>query len=241
LAPFAAAVPFVAFVAATLAVDALAQPGPPPGPAGVPAPPPPVIEDLGGERYRIGPIELDRKAGRFIVAGRVLELAPADAPLEFLAVARDGFKSYESALMLDADAYQFNLACILIGLKENPGSAPQVHFDPRPVEGDPVRLSVAWTADGKTVSRPASTLLRTEAGAPAPSEAWVYTGSHTLPDGGFAAHVVGTVIGFVHDPDSIIHHRDGLGLGAYGAVTYNRDAGPEPGTVVTLTVAKGGG
>jgi len=48
----------------------------------------------------------------------------------------------------------------------------------------------------------------------------------------------GPVVGFVHDPASIIQHRTGLGLGAYGAVRFRPSAVPPPGTAIDLTVER---
>jgi len=44
------------------------------------------------------------------------------------------------------------------------------------------------------------------------------------------------LIGFVHDPISVIEHREGLGIGAYGSVAANREMVPEPGSRVWLRV-----
>jgi hypothetical protein len=51
------------------------------------------------------------------------------------------------------------------------------------------------------------------------------------------ADVTGTLIGFVHDPDSVIDHRNGAGIGAYGLLTGNEKMMPPEGTAVTLTVS----
>jgi hypothetical protein len=50
------------------------------------------------------------------------------------------------------------------------------------------------------------------------------------------AQVLGTLIGFVHDPASVIEHRVGIGIGAYGSIGGNLDLLPEVGTELTLTV-----
>jgi hypothetical protein len=197
----------------------------------------PTVEDLGNQRYRIGRIVINKAENSFSVPGVVLELGSPEDPLEFLAVAKGGFKSYESALMMEADAVEFNLACILIGLQGKNTVRPQYHFDPAPVQGDPVTLWITWQQNGETVQRPALDLIRV-ADPSAPSEDWVYTGSRFFEDGRYAASVSGTLIGFVHDPESIIQHRTGLGLGNYGAATYNHGDGPAPGTPVTLIVER---
>jgi hypothetical protein len=65
----------------------------------------------------------------------------------------------------------------------------------------------------------------------------VYTGSLSMPpDGQFAADITGTLIGFVHDANSIIESVLGLGIGAYGSVSGNAAVLPPVGTPVELVV-----
>lgn len=215
-------------------------PGPPPLPGGEADVPKPAVEELGEGRLRIGALTVDQRARTFSVAGEVLDLGSPDAPLEFFAIAKHGHKAYESAVMVETDAIAFNLACLLIGLDGAGATQPERHFDPNPVNGDPVTVTVSWQEGDKRITRPASALLRVSAGEAPATDEWVYTGSFFLPDGRYAAHLVGTLIGFVHDRESIIQHQSGLGLGAYGAVTYGGPAAPPVGTKVIVTVAKAG-
>ena len=53
-----------------------------PGQAETSAEDQPEVQDLGGQRFRVGPIEIDRAAGRFHLAATLLRDGP---PLEFLA------------------------------------------------------------------------------------------------------------------------------------------------------------
>jgi hypothetical protein len=232
---------------------AQAPPPTPPPPAAQSVPAPAAIQELGKDRYRIGTIVVDRKAGRFSVPGRILHID--DAPLEYIAVGRGGYKGYESLLELDTIGTEFNLACILLGLDASAVRRPEYQFDRRPPEGPPVMLEVRWQADGKTVTVPMRDALKIAAappGAPsAPGEAgaaaslpdeWVYTGSfNTGEDRRYAADVIGTLIGFVHDPASVIEHRSGLGIGAYGSVQGNAKVLPPVGAAVELVVSVPGG
>ena len=68
-------------------------------------------------------------------------------------------------------------------------------------------------------------------------EEWVYTGSTFSDDGIYLAKYHGTLIGFAHDPASIIEHQGGLGLRHYGAIVANAQA-PPPGTKINLSVFK---
>ena len=69
-------------------------------------------------------------------------------------------------------------------------------------------------------------------------DGWVYIGSTPSPqDGSLLAEMSGSLIGFVHDPTSIIEHRKGAPAGSYGMVTGNADILPPEGSTITLTVS----
>jgi hypothetical protein len=212
-----------------LAAAATAAPPPPASPEV----PKPQIVDLGNGRYQVGPVQIDKTQHRFTVTGLVLRAEP---PLEFLAVARHGRKGYESMLELDATAFEFNLACILIGLDgERASGRPGYHFDPQPVDGDRVAIDVSWQEGASTLTRPAESLL-VDGDQPVPPE-WVYTGSEFTRSGAYLAHIDGTLIGLVHDPSSVIEHHSGLGINTYGSIKTVSGA-PAAQTPVVLTVRR---
>jgi hypothetical protein len=227
----------------------LAQATPPAGPAPGFGPPnefnPPTIEapkleKLSEDRYRIGTIVLDRKRRTFTAPGRVLHLD--DAPLEYLAVARGGYKGYESVLELDSTASEFNLACILVGLDGEDVTKPKFQFDRQAVDGPRVLLELRWKPAGEPAVRIAAHEALVEMGndgAQRPvSDDWVYIGSYLEPNSSrFGADTMGTVIGFVHDPASIVEHRAGLGIGAYGSVQVRKDRLPPIGTPIELVLS----
>ena len=237
--PFRTALALVALVAANCAFAQM----PPPLPPQQPAP----VKDLGGGHYQIGAIAVDRSARQFTVPGRVLHLD--GGPLEYIVVSQGGMKGYESLLEVDARGTEFNLACILLGLEAPPlGSGAQ--FERKPPKGPAVQLSVRWQVDGKPVTKSVQQVLNltvrprgTPGGAlpspaPTPPEEWVYTGSYTRSnDGRYIADATGTLVGFVHDPASIIEHRTGLGIGAYGSVQGNPEVLPPVGSAVELIVS----
>ena len=71
----------------------------------------------------------------------------------------------------------------------------------------------------------------------AAGDQWVYTGSQMDTTGrGFFAEQTGTLIGFVHDPLTVIEHRTGLGIGAYGVIAGNPALLPAVDTPIELTV-----
>jgi hypothetical protein len=195
----------------------------------------PAVEDLGGGRYRIGAIVLDQNAAAFTVPGRVLRLEP---PLEYLAVTVGGAKGYESLLELEADAYQFNLACILIGLSNDGAVAPDYQFDRDEVVGPRVRVHVSIGTGDQRVDVEAGQLI-TDRGEPVTGSEWVYFGSIYTPgrpEDPFLASQAGTLIGLVHDPASIIEHRTGIGIGRYGSIAGNAAVLGEVGRELTLRV-----
>ncbi len=204
------------------------------------APLEPEVEDLGDQRYRINRIEIDRGKQRFSVPASILKLPP-DSPLEYLATTRGGMKAYESLLEVDATAVDFNLACILIGLEAGQSNRLRYQFDVQPATGDPVALWVSWEQDGQVQRKKAVELMRIAGRQDEQnSDDWVYTGSmfSPPPDKQFMASLTGTLIGFVHDPNSIIEHRMGLGIGAYGAITLDPAYAPLLEQPLTLTVER---
>ena len=191
------------------------------------------VEDLGDERYRIGQIIVDRASASFSVPGRVAHL---DDPLEYIAVAEGGVKEYESLLELKTSADEFQLACILIGLDDAEAVKPRYQFDERTVVGQPVSIDVSWESDDETRMFAITDVLSLQAESKASAD-WVYIGSFTAENGEFMASMIGTLIGFVHDPYAIIEHRNGLAIGAYGMITGNASLLPPEGSAVTLSVS----
>jgi hypothetical protein len=195
---------------------------------------PPNIERIGENLYRLGTIRVDTGRKEISVPGTV---NPDVTTLEFIANARAGVKAYETALTLDTDATTFNTALILIGLnKSRSRNVPTAHFDPATPEGDEVEISIE--CPGRECQRmPAERLMYDkQTNAAAPDGTWIYTGSAFLPDGRYLAQMDGTLVGFVHDPASIIEFAAGAGLNKYGSIVLNPNIGLSPGTPVVLTL-----
>jgi hypothetical protein len=193
----------------------------------------PEVQDLGDGRYRVGVVEVDKAGGTFRAPGHVIRDA---SPLEFLAISRGGNKAYESLLEIDATAFEFNLACILIGLNSDKAEAARFHFDPNPTQGDAVEVFVEWQSDGGVKRVDAAELLVAGEKKLAPSS-WVYTGSTFTPSGDYLAHLDGTLIGFVHDPASVIEHRTGF-IGSFGSIEVDKASAPAVDTQITLIVER---
>ncbi|MGD2064777.1 MAG: YdjY domain-containing protein, partial [Nitrospirota bacterium] len=143
-------------VPTTWAGDAPAPPPPAPT-ASTKASPQPQVVDLGDGRCRIGSIDVDKTKRTFTVPGR---LNLREGPLEYVAAVRGGYKLYETLVELDCDAYEFNVACLLIGLDRANSTLPKMHFDPEPVKGDPVQITVEWQQDGGTKRMNAEQLIK---------------------------------------------------------------------------------
>ena len=176
------------------------------------------MKPLGGDRYQIGAIVVDKRARRFSVPGRVLVLGK---PLEYLATTPGGMKAYETMLEVDTTGSEFNLACILIGLERDPKLGEVSRANQAPLAGRHVAISIAWSEGGKRRQISAAEgILNPEAGVKPEAVEWVYTSGvgGTDPSAGFAPDLTGTLIGFVHDPNCIIDSVVGIGIGAYGSV-----------------------
>lgn len=192
------------------------------------------IEELGDDRYRVGNIIVDKGKRSFTLGGKILHL---DKPLEYVAVKTEGYKGYESLLELDTSATEFQLACILIGLDEDKSVKPRFQFDEREANGQAVDVKLSWMDGDETKSVDVATALM--AGDKVfDDQDWVYIGSQPSPqDGTLLAEMSGALIGFVHDPMSVIEHRRGAGIGAYGMITGNGDLLPAEGSEISVTIS----
>lgn len=195
----------------------------------------PKIEDLGNGKYRIGEIKIDKAKQLITVPGVMLPNEQGKA-IEFIASTKDGYKAYESVVMLSTNAFEFNLACILIGLDAKQSTVPEYHFDPKPVEGDAVSIKITWEKNDKPVKYDVIELLKVGETKPAKPSVWSYTGSMFVDGDRYLAEMDGVLIGLVHDPSSIIEHRTGLGLGEWGAVTIDSNVAPENGQAIRLLI-----
>lgn len=192
------------------------------------------IERLGPTLYRVGSIHVDVARREITVMGTV---NPDVRTLEFIANARGGLRAYETAITLDTDAITFNTALLLIGLdRTRSRNAPTAHFDPAVPVGDGVEIFLECPK-GECERMPAERLMFDQDAKRSPDGgAWVYTGSSFLPDGRYLAQTDGSLVGFVHDPASIIEYSVGAGLNRYGSIVFNTTVGLAAGTAVTMTV-----
>ena len=194
----------------------------------------PKVQELGHGRFRVGLIEVDRNRRTFTVPAVVHQV---DGPQEFILSTRGGYKGYETTLEAGATAYEFNVACLLIGLDPKAARTPRYHFDPARTAGDPVAVAVVWREGGKEHRTSAADLVKDRrTGKHLPGTGWVYTGSTFTPDGAYMAQMDGVLVGFVHDPAEIITLADGTGQADYGYLVPNTAVLPAKGTRVTIEV-----
>jgi hypothetical protein len=197
------------------------------------APPASPVERLGPNLLRVGNVRVDTAKREASVTGVV----NAATTLEFIAGTKGGYKNYESALELDTNAINFNVALILIGLDPAHAVPPRFHIDPVAPKGDPVEMWVEWDESGQRRRIRAEELVYDPATKNTLSEGpWVYTGSVFVKDSnGFQADLDGALIGFVHSPAPLIDSPR-TAAGPYGANKFNPNLNLKPGTSVVLTV-----
>jgi len=194
----------------------------------------PKVQDLGNGHFRVGLIEVDRNQRRFSVPAEVHQ---DEGTQEFILSSRGGYKGYESTLEAGATAYEFNVACLLIGLNPKHARTPRFHFDPTGVTGDRVEVSLSWGKDKARHRVSATEAVKDQrTGKAMKATGWVYTGSTFTPDGAYMAQTDGVLIGFVHDPAEIITLSVGTAQGDYGQLVPNTASLPKKGTRVTVEV-----
>jgi hypothetical protein len=197
-------------------------------------PPAPRVERLDRERVRIGAVVINTARRELTVPGIINSGVTV---LEFIANTPRGVKAYESVLTLEADAFTFNAALLLMGLDASRARRPTQHFDLTQPDGDRVEITVEWNTPAGTRRAPIDDLLFSkETNTTVPRSEWVYTGSTVVGDGQYLADLDGVLIGFVHSPAPIIESVTGAGIGRYGSIVLNPNLGLEPETKVTLTV-----
>ena len=195
----------------------------------------PSVQKLGNEQFKIGAIVVDRSKRLITVPGSMIPYEEGK-PIEFVATMRQGYKAYESVLTLDANAFEFNLACILIGLDPDKASSVEYHFDPNPIAGDKVSIRVGWRENGQWLEMDVADLVKVGEEKPASPSVWVYTGSRFIEGDRYMAQMDGVLIGLIHDPASIIEHREGIGIGNWGNIAIDPELAPAGGQEIVLQV-----
>jgi hypothetical protein len=195
------------------------------------------VERLGPTTLRVGTVQVDTTKREVSVKGRVTGVNV----LEFIAVTKGGFKGYESALELDTNAINFNVALLLIGLDPAHSVVPKMHFDPATPQGDPVEIWVDWddpaAPSGRKRVRAEQLVYNTQTNTTLSEGPWVYTGSVFVTDSkAYLADIEGSLIGFVHTPAPIIESPRTMSPSSYGNDLLNPALKLKTDTPVVLTV-----
>ena len=227
----------VGLVSPLLAAPLLAQQLPPPptprSPYFGPLPAPSPVERLGPGLVRVGNIRVDTAKKELSVDGVVNDARV----LEFLANTKDGWKAYESALELNTNAVNFNVACLLIGLDNAGAVVSRFQFDPLPPQGHPLEMFVEWDSGGKRRRIRAEQLVYSRVTKQTLTEGpWVYTGSvFDTENKTYMAETEGTLVGFLHNTAPIIESPRSL-VGNFGDSIVNPELNLKAGATVTLIV-----
>lgn len=215
-----------------LTASLLAQQGATRSPFVGPAPAPSPAERIGPNLVRIGNVLADTAKKELSVSGFVNEVGT----LEFLANTKGGWKAYESALELDTNAVNFNVACLLIGLDTTGAVVARFQFDPEPPQGHPVEIFVEWEEAGKARRIRGEELVYNRVTKQTLSEGpWVYTGSIFRGANQYLAETEGTLVGFMHTTAPIIESPR-PNVGAWGDSVINPELNLKAGTPVKLIV-----
>lgn len=229
--PLAATLAIVAMTGAAVAgplEDQTAAVGQPPT---TPAP----VERLGPSLLRVGNVKVNTATKEISVPGVVTDTT---GTLEFVAMTKGGFKGYETALELDTNAINFNVALILIGIDPDRSTAPKRQFDPAIPQGDPVEMWVEWDeSTNRRKVRAEQLIYNKESNTTLSEGPWVYTGSVFVTGAkALLADIEGSLIGFAHTPATLIDSPRPLPAITYGNDVLNPALNLKPGTAIQFTV-----
>jgi hypothetical protein len=192
------------------AADASSQDPPPPPPHPMPAPPTPLtavtnapVKELGGGRYQVGKVVLD-KTRKTVTFPTVVNMN--SAMVEYVLVTTSG-KVHESILRTDVEPYHIQTAMLLLGAKGAMTADPAVFNDPKqPVPGDKVTIEVVWKDGAKAKrGRAEEFIMNLETKKSISRGPWVYNGSQIV-DGMFVAQREGSIVSLIGDPYALVNN-----------------------------------
>lgn len=159
----------------------------------------PAIEKLGGNRFKLGEIVIDKAHGAITFPAQV---NMSEGLLEYLLVHEKG-KTHESLLRTQVDPYHMQMAFLLLGYKPSEQRL-QRQGDPTPPRGEALQIRISADA-GKTWFETDKWLIQSLEGKkkPVPPMQWIYTGSYE-DRGRFMARQSGSVVAIWHDPVALV-------------------------------------
>jgi hypothetical protein len=127
------------------------------------------------------------------------EALAVNAPLEFF-VCLNGTNEHEALMRTGVRPSDLHAALLAIGLKPGePMSYSEATHKWMPPHGPPLRLTVEFDKDGKTVSYPAYRWLRdVKTKKECKAFSWVFCGSRIMKDGRYAADDTGYIVSIVN-------------------------------------------
>jgi len=165
---------------------------------------------IGPDRYRIGAVTIDARAGTVRCPGAV-NMAEG-GPIELLACLKTG-KVHESVLVVEVRPLDLQLALLLLGLEPGRNPGVELEEDSPAAEkqvGDMVEIYVEWKVadeeedEPQTVRHRADELLYdVKAEAPLEPTQWVFVGSRWVK-GRFGADLEGSIVTTFYDPFAIL-------------------------------------
>jgi hypothetical protein len=166
------------------------------------------------------------------------EALDTDAPLEFFCC-KTGTNEYESVLRSDVTPSDLHTALLAIGLKPgSPVSYSEALKKVIPPHGPPLRITVDFQKDGKTISMPAQRFMRDlKTKKEPPRFSWIFAGSRIMPDGRYAADMTGYIVSIVNFDLTMIDISE-LASSANETLEWERnpDVAPKGGTKVWMTI-----
>ncbi len=160
---------------------------------------------------RLGKVQLDtaKRRARFPAVFNMTE-----GSLEYVLVGNQG-KTHESLLRTEVEPTQLHTAMLLLGVKageRHPGDAPPAAINADylrtapALQGDPVTITLKWTANGREViCRAEELIFNSQTKATAPVGDWTYNGS-MFDQNKFLAEDDKSFIALVTDPTALANN-----------------------------------
>lgn len=192
------------------AVESMPVAEPPPPAIADPAPTSPLkpmVVDLGGGRFAVGRVTIDRRLREITLPA---EVNMVEGPVEYALVGKQG-KIHEAVFATAAEARDLHVAALLLGVTPASDLGPQ-NAAATVKRGAAVVITVEWERNGPTeriflneavnLSDPSTKAVSGNL----PAGAWIYNGSRIEADGVFAATRHGSMISIIRDDDSLVNN-----------------------------------
>jgi len=193
----------------------------------------PPIEKLGGGKYRLGEIFIDKTERSISFPAQV---NMDKGLLEYLLVQNKG-KTHESLLRTRIDPHNLQIAFMLLGY-EGTDQRLSMQGAPETPKGERINITVMAPVAGKTVFIGADQWLSIKDGEKMKNTGsmnWVFCGSY-VDYGRFMAQESGSIIAIYHDPVALIDNASPGGES--DKVWFVKEGSVPPvGTQVTVTIS----